>query len=223
MTGEPYLVTTKAHMSYVIELHALCFGSAEQKKLTPVLLDENCFSFLGGCDEDGKPTGYTVIRIQGKEAEGLWIGVRADRLNLKRNRSRKKRLGRTLMLAAFNEARARGAEYINTYVSNDNPTSAIMINMHKKEGFVLVKSYSDTYVNDVGERVEFTNHHFRKSLMPIANHNDYDKKIFTCDGEGTHSKVYFQYTPKISNVRPLVDGKLTAVCPQCDRDVIYNG
>ena len=223
MTGEPYLVTTKAHMSAVIELHELCFISDEQPRLTYALLDKNCFSLLGGCDENGKPTGYTIVRVQGKEAEGLWIGVRADRLNLKRNRSRKKRLGRTLMLAAFNEARARGAEYINTYVSDVNPTSAITIKIHKKEGFELFKSSPDSYINDDGERVEFTIHNFRKSLMPIANPNDYDKKIFTCDGDGTHTKVFFQYTPKVSNVRTLVDGKLTAVCPQCDRDVIYDG
>ena len=223
MTNEPYLVTTKLHMSYVIELHALCFGSDEQTKLTYALLDKNCFSFLGGCDEDGKPTGYCVARVQGKSSTGLWFGVRSDREHLKRNRFRKKGLGRALMMAGFNEARARGAEYGDTYVSNDNPTSDITISMHKEMGFDFVKSFSDTYINDDGERVEFVNHHFRKSLMPIANYNDYDKKIFTCDGEGTHSKVHFQYTPKISNVRPLVDGRLTAVCPQCDRDVIYNG
>ena len=223
MTDEPYLVTTKAHMSSVIELHELCFISDEQQNLHYALLDENCFSFLGGCDEDGQPTGYTVVRVQGKEAEGLWLGVRADRLNLKRNRSRKKGLGRTLMLTAMNEARSRGAEYASIYVSDVNPTSAITIKIHKKEGFELFKSSPDSYINDDGKRVDFTIHNLRMSLMSIANRNDYDKKIFTCDGEGTHSKVHFQYTPKISNVRPLVDGKLTAVCPQCDRDVIYNG
>ena len=210
-------------MSSVIELHELCFISDEQSKLTYALLDKNCFSLLGGCDEDGKPTGYTVIRVQGKEAEGLWLGVRADRLNLKRNRSRKKRLGRTLMLSAMNEARSRGAEYASIYVSDVNPTSNITIKMHKKEGFKLFKSSPDSYINDDGEIVDFTIHNLRMSLMSIANRNDYDKKIFTCDGEGTHPKVFFQYTPKISNVRPLVDGRLTAVCPQCDRDVIYNG
>ena len=210
-------------MSSVIELHELCFISDEQSKLTYALLDKNCFSLLGGCDDDGKPTGYTVIRVQGKEAEGLWLGVRADRLNLKRNRSRKKRLGRTLMLSAMNEARSRGAEYASIYVSDVNPTSNITIKMHKKEGFELFKSSPDSYINDDGERVEFTIHNLRMSLMSIANYNDYDKKIFTCDGKGNHPKVFFQYTPKISNVRPLVDGRLTAVCPQCNRDVIYNG
>ena len=169
MTGEPYLVTTKLHMSYVIELHALCFGSDEQTKLTYALLDKNCFSFLGGCDEDGKPTGYCVARVQGKSSTGLWFGVRSDREHLKRNRFRKKGLGRALMMAGFNEARARGAEYGDTYVSNDNPTSDITISMHKEMGFDFVKSFSDTYINDDGERVEFVNHHFRKSLMPIAN------------------------------------------------------
>ena len=185
--------------------------------------DENCFSFLGGCDEDGQPTGYTVVRVQGKEAEGLWLGVRADRLNLKRNRSRKKGLGRTLMLTAMNEARSRGAEYASIYVSDVNPTSAITIKIHKKEGFELFKSSPDSYINDDGKRVDFTIHNLRMSLMSIANRNDYDKKIFTCDGEGTHPKVFFRYTPKISNVRELVNGELTAVCPTCDKDIIHNG
>ena len=127
------------------------------------------------------------------------------------------------MSAGLNESRSRGAKTYHAEIADDNDTSIKTLTLHKNLDMTLVKSYSDTYINDDDERVEFTNHHFRKSLMPIANHNDYDKKIFTCDGEGTHSKVHFQYTPKISNVRPLVDGRLTAVCPQCDRDVIYDG
>ena len=199
-------------MSYVIELHALCFGSSEQAELTPALLDENCFTILIG---DGEPIGYLMINVQDKVAKGLWAGIRPDR--------RGEGLYRKLYAAAFNEMRARGAEIYDSYVADDNETSNRTIHVHESDDFTLVKSYSDTYINDDGERVEFTNHHFRKSLMPIANRNDYDKKIFTCDGEGTHPKVFFQYTPKISNVRPLVDGRLTAVCPQCDRDVIYDG
>ena len=132
-------------------------------------------------------------------------------------------VGRKLVLAGLNESRARGAETFDGQISGDNDTSINTLTLLKNLGLTLVKSFSDTYINDDGERVEFVNHHFRKSLMSIANRNDYDKKIFTCDGEGTHPKVFFQYTPKISNVRELVDGRLTAVCPQCDRDVIYNG
>ena len=215
MTNEPYLVTTKLHMSYVIELHALCFGSDEQAKLTPVLLDENCFTILGGNDKNGQPTGYSVVRVQGKEAHGLWSGIRPER----RGEGRYSKI----QLAAINESRTRGAEIWDAYISGDNDTSNRTLRVHENLGFTLVRTFTDTYINDDGERVEFVNHHFRKSLMSIANRNDYDKKIFTCDGEGTHPKVFFQYTPKISNVRELVDGRLTAVCPQCDRDVIHNG
>ena len=168
MTDEPYLVTTKRHMHAVMELHELCFNSDEQPKIGYALLDKNCFALLGGCDEDGQPTGYAVVRVQGKEAEGLWIGVRADRWNLKRNRSRKRRLGHTLFLAGINEARARGAEYINTYVLSDLRTSAITLRMHKEMGYVLVDYFSDYYTLD-GKRIECTNHHFRKSLKEIDN------------------------------------------------------
>ena len=212
MTGEPYLVTTKLHMSYVIELHALCFGSSEQAELTPALLDKSYFSFL---ISDEEPVGYITVVIQGKEAHGLWLGVRPN--------NRGGGVGRKLVLAGLNESRARGAETFDGQISGDNDTSINTLTLLKNLGLTLVKSFSDTYINDDGERVEFVNHHFRKSLMSIANRNDYDKKIFTCDGEGTHPKVFFQYTPKISNVRELVDGRLTAVCPQCDRDVIYDG
>ena len=55
MTDEPYLVTTKAHMSSVIELHELCFISDEQQNLHYALLDENCFSFLASHREDLNP------------------------------------------------------------------------------------------------------------------------------------------------------------------------
>ena len=212
MTNEPYLVTTRRHMSAVIELHALSFNLAEQTKLTHALLDKSHFSLLIG---DKEPVGYMVFVIQGKEATGLWAGVKPEH--------RGEGLYRKMQLAGLNECRVRGAETYNGYVSLDNDWGAHVMRLQKNLGMTVVKTYTDTYINDDGERVEFTCNHVQLPLLPIANRNDYDKKIFTCDGEGTHSKVYFQYTPKISNVRPLVDGKLTAVCPQCDRDVIYNG
>jgi hypothetical protein len=143
-------------MSAVMELHALCFNSDEQTKITYALLDKNNFSLLIG---DEEPVGYTVVRIQDKVAEGLWTGIKL--------KQRGKGLYRKFFPVILNEARVRGAEIWDTYLADDNDTSNITISMHKKFGFTLVKSYPDTYINDAGERVEFTNHHFRKSLMMI--------------------------------------------------------
>ena len=219
---EIYLATTDQDKDAVASLHSICFDQTQWAPLQTALEDENCFALLGGCDEDSQPTGYCVVRVQDKSSTGCWFGVRSDREHLKRNRFRTKGLGRALMLAGLNEARVRGAEYLDTYVLSGKRTSDITISMHKKEGFVLVDSNIDYSIVD-GKRIECANNHFRISLLTIADRNDYNNKVFSCDGEGTHPKVFFRYTPKISNVRELVNGELTAVCPTCDKDIIHNG
>ena len=123
------------------------------------------------------------------------------------------------MMAGFNEARSRGAEYMDAHVLS---YSHHALRLHKEMGWVLIGSNIDYSIVD-GKRIECENNHFRISLLTIADRNDYDKKVFTCDGDGTHPKVFFKYTPRTSHIRELIDGKLTAVCPYCDKDVIYDG
>ena len=118
MTNEPYLVTTRRHMSAVIELHALSFNLAEQTKLTHALLDKSHFSLLIG---DKEPVGYMVFVIQGKEATGLWAGVKPEH--------RGEGLYRKMQLAGLNECRVRGAETYNGYVSKARKTTAINVMM----------------------------------------------------------------------------------------------
>jgi len=153
LTGEPYLVTTKAHMSAVMELHALCFNSDEQTKITYALLDKSHFSLLVG---DEKPEGYIICHVQDKEAHGLWLGVRPN--------NRGGGVGRKLVLAGLNESRDRGAETFDGQISGDNDTSIKTLTLLKNLGLTLVKSFTDTYINDAGESVEFTNNHVRMSL-----------------------------------------------------------
>ena len=171
MTNEPYLVTTDQDRDAITALHLLCFDSTEQPKLQAALDDKDCFAFLVGGDIDGQPTGYGVVRVHdvmtflfNKYAEGLWYGVRADRLYLKNNRIRPKGLGRALMVAGFNEARARGAEYMDGYVLSDQRASTITLSMHKEMGYVLINSFPDYYIVD-GKKIECINHHLRRSLM----------------------------------------------------------
>jgi len=171
MTNEPYLVTTDQDRDDITALHLLCFHSTEQPKLQAALDDKDYFDFLVGEDVDGLPTGYGVVRVHdvmtflfNKYAEGLWYGVRADRSYLKRNRIRPKGLGRALMVAGFNEARARGAEYMDGYVLSGNRATAITLSMHKEMGYVLINSLPTHYIED-GKRIESTNHHLRRSLM----------------------------------------------------------
>ena len=161
---EPYLVKTDQDRDAVAALHSLCFHPEEMSKLEVALDDKDCFAFLVGEDVDGQPTGYGVVRVQEKSSIGLWYGVRADRLHLKRNRSRTKGLGRALMVAGINEARARGAEYMDGYVSGDNRACAITLRMHKEMGYVLVDSLPAHYIVD-GKGIECTNYHLRRSLM----------------------------------------------------------
>ena len=217
--NEIYLVKTDQDKDAVTALHSICFDQTQWAPLQIALEDENYFAILGGCDEDGQPTGYGVACVQDKSSTGCWFGVRSDREHLKRNRFRGKELGRALMMAGFNEARSRGAEYMDAHVLS---SSHHALRLHKEMGWVLIGSNIDYSIVD-GKRIECENNHFRISLLTIADRNDYDKKVFTCDGDGTHPKVFFKYTPRTSHIRELIDGKLTAVCPYCDKDVIYDG
>ena len=156
--NEPYLATTDQDKDAITALHSICFGPEEMSKLEVALDDENCFALLDGCDEDGQPTGYLTVDIQGKEAHGLWLGVKPN--------SRGDGLGRKLMSAGLNESRSRGAETYYAEIAEDNPTSAMTLRMHKNLGFIVVDSNLDYSTND-GERTTFTNHHVKMSLMPI--------------------------------------------------------
>ena len=161
MTNEPYLVTTKRHMSAVMELHALCFNSDEQTKITYALLDKSHFSLLIG---DEEAVGYMVFVIQDKEATGLWAGVKPEH--------RGEGLYRKMQLVGLNECRVRGAETYNGYVSLDNDWGAHVMRLQINLGMTLVKTYTDTYINDDGERVEFTCNHVQLSLTEEGDYNE---------------------------------------------------
>ena len=160
MTNEPYLATTDQDKDAITALHSICFGSEEWAKLLVALDDKNCFALLGGCDEDGQPTGYIVCRVINKESHGLWLGVRPN--------CREGGWGRKLLSSVLSESRVRGAETYDAKISEDNDTSNTTISMHKKLGFVLVDSTSDFTIRD-GERFEFMVQHFRISLMTIKD------------------------------------------------------
>ena len=212
---EIYLADMNRDRDIITALHSMCgWNPVEKAKLEVALDDENCFTILIG--NYGQPAGYSVVRIQDKEAHGLWSGIRPER--------RGEGLYRKLQLAALNESRSRGAENWDAYISEDNPDAAKTLQTHKNLGCLLLDSFVDTSAfSENGDRNIITNHHIAISLMAIADRNDYDNKVFTCDGDGTHPKVFFKYTPKYSHIRPLIDGELTAVCPYCDKDVIHNG
>ena len=213
---EIYLATTDQDEDAVTAIHSMCdWNPVEKAKLQVALDDENCFTILIGSYD--QPAGYSVVRIHGKEAHGLWSGIIPER--------RGEGLYRKLQLAALNESRSRGAEIWDAYIAEESPTSARTLQTHKNLGCLLLDSFADvsSSINEGGESNFITNHHIAISLMTIADRNDYDKKVFTCDGDGTHPKVFFRYTPKYSHVRELIDGELTAVCPYCDKDVIHNG
>ena len=153
---EPYLVTTDQDRDAITALHSICFGTAEWPKLEIALEDENCFVLLGGCDEDGQPAGYQIGRVVGKEAEGMYTGVRPER--------RGGGWGRKLMASAMKEARARGAETIDGQIADNNVAA---LQTSKSIGYVIVDSNLDWTIDNNGKRVEFTNYHIRASLMTI--------------------------------------------------------
>ena len=153
---KPYLAKTDQDRDAITALHSICFGSEEWSKLQAALDDENCFTILGGCDEDGQPAGYIVCRVQDKESEGLWLGVRPE--------CRGEGWGRKLMSAVLNESHARGAEVYCAQIADDYPTSAMTLHIHKNLGFITVDSNPDWSICD-GERIKFTNHHVLVSLI----------------------------------------------------------
>ena len=71
---EIYLATTDQDKDAVTALHSMCgWNPVEKTKLQVALDDENCFTILIG--SYGQPAGYSVVRVQGKEAHGLWSGI----------------------------------------------------------------------------------------------------------------------------------------------------
>jgi len=152
MTNEPYLVTTKQHMRTVMELHSTCGWSPdEQTRLTHYISGTNCVAFLLG---DEEPIGYIMayIQEQDKVAKGLWAGILPDQRGGGKYRK--------LFLALINECRARGAIAYDSYVPEDNPTSARTIRMHEKLGFTFVESFPDHAFVE-GKKIECTTHYFR--------------------------------------------------------------
>ena len=155
---EPYLVTTDQDRDAITALHSICFGSEEWTKLQAALDDKNCFTLLGGQDEDGQPVGYIVCQIQNELATALWLGVRPER--------RGEGLAQKLFLTTMNEARARNAEYLDSLPAEESSASAATIHMHKNLGFILIDSAPDFTIQD-GKRFEFMVQHVKISLMTI--------------------------------------------------------
>tara|TARA_B100000315_G_scaffold205352_1_gene199076 strand:- start:286 stop:1218 length:933 start_codon:yes stop_codon:yes gene_type:complete len=120
MTNEPYLATTDQDKDAIIALHLLCFSTG-LPELQVVLDDKRCFAFLG----EGGVGGYIVCRIQDKESELLWVGVIPEH--------RGEGCGRSLISAALNESRVRGAEIMSLYVAEDNDSA---IHLYKSLGFI---------------------------------------------------------------------------------------
>ena len=118
----------------IIALHSVCFADTEMPQLQVALDDKRCFVFLGEGD-----VGYIVCRIQDKESELMWVGVRPEH--------RGEGWGRILTSAALDESRIRGAETIDLYVAEDNTPA---IHLYKSLGFVNVGSYEGAYAHIQG-------------------------------------------------------------------------
>ena len=131
MTNEPYLATTDQDKDVITALHALCFNNTDLPQLQVALDDKRCFTFLIGCD-----VGYIVCRIQDKESELMWVGVRPER--------QEEGLGRSLISTAFNESHTRGAETMSLYVAENNESA---IHLYKSLGFVNVGHHAGFYTN----------------------------------------------------------------------------
>ena len=91
-------------------LHAACFDRAwDAATLSRMLADPGTFAFV-------HDDGFVLARAAGDEAEILTLAVRPE--------ARGKGLGRALLQAAINQARALGAATMFLEVGADNPACA---------------------------------------------------------------------------------------------------
>lgn len=114
----------RTHLSEVAELEALCFSEPWSEKSLELLLGETATGFV--CVREGRVLAYGGMLIVPDEGQITNVAVHPD--------ARRGGLGRAIVDAMIDEARARGLEQISLEVRVSNLAA---IALYERAGFTV--------------------------------------------------------------------------------------
>ena len=122
----------RAHLFQVAELEALCFSEPWSEKSLELLLGETATGFV--CVRDGRVLAYGGMLIAPDEGQITNVAVHPD--------ARREGLGRAIVDALIDEARARGLEQISLEVRVSNLAA---IALYERAGFAIAGKRKNFY------------------------------------------------------------------------------
>ena len=156
MAREIYLANSKEDFEGLTEIHKECFGEVNWGEYKNALADERCFFVVA--KEDEEIVGYLTVRVEGEGSIGLWQGTKESH--------RRQGIGEQIARKGLQEACKRGAEYLDSHLTEENDMFAAIAGQAKKNGAIPIARYPDHYMKN-GEKMDVTISHLRTSLMPL--------------------------------------------------------
>lgn len=114
----------RAHLSQIAELEALCFSEPWSEKSLELLLGESATGFV--CVSEERVLAYGGMLIAPDEGQITNVAVHPD--------ARREGLGRSVVDALIEEARARGLEQVSLEVRVSNLAA---IALYERAGFTV--------------------------------------------------------------------------------------
>jgi len=141
----PYMASSsKLDAEAIFSIHSCCFGrDLNFESVRKMLSSKNNFAFLGSCDETGSPGAFICCRVAGNESELLWLGVMP--------RLRRQGAAHALMVAAIEEACARGTQAMLLEVAESNYPA---LRLYRRLGFGTVGKRPRYYRLLSGKKVD---------------------------------------------------------------------
>lgn len=147
------LVETKQEKKDVRALHHLCFPFENEESFRRLLENEKYFTFHIDAE------AYVTTHVKEVCATTLYLGTNP--------KSRGQGYATRLFLSAMHEARSRGAEYLDSFSSEDNEDFKSVSYIHRMIGFIPLGSFPDHYMHET-KKCPITVCHFRASLMNLG-------------------------------------------------------
>ena len=156
MAREIYLAKSKEDFEGLTEIHKECFGEVNWGEYKSALADERCFFVVA--KENEEIVGYLTARVEGEGSIGLWQGTKESH--------RRQGIGEQIVRKGLQEACKRGAEYWDSFLTEENDMFAAISGQQKQLGFIPIARYPDHYMKN-GEKINIMISHLRISLMPL--------------------------------------------------------
>jgi ribosomal-protein-alanine N-acetyltransferase len=125
---------TRAHLPDVAELERICFSEPWSEHALELLLTDAAIGYV--CEISGRAVAYVGMMLAYDEGQITNVAVHPD--------ERRQGMGRALMDAVTQEARARGFVRIALEVRESNRAA---IQLYERDGFVIAGKRSRFYRN----------------------------------------------------------------------------